>query len=300
MGSQSCSGSRKRARAAAEGWHVGAFKGLQPCSPPVFAESRAAIVGRIVGPQSERHRARKTGAVQHHHLQQVDCRPRPWRRGRYNKSPANGRSPAVRLGRAASGSVESFAGGAPLQGPGAAVQLPMGPMRRPRSAGGLVLHDGCGRSILSCPPAIHSPPCPLPAGAHCEAAPVVADSRERHKGNPARPARPLSSARQTLRGRCAHHDCDRAAAPASTRAERPTCAGATMVAHNNVLPNAHFKKKWGKFVRTWFNQPARKIRRRQGRGLLPPPPRPAHPPQAARLSALPARSPRREGRQGLP
>lgn len=37
-----------------------------------------------------------------------------------------------------------------------------------------------------------------------------------------------------------------------------------MVAHNNVLPNAHFKKKWGKFVRTWFNQPARKIRRRTG------------------------------------
>lgn len=39
---------------------------------------------------------------------------------------------------------------------------------------------------------------------------------------------------------------------------------AKMVKHNNVLPNAHFKKKWGKFVRTWFNQPARKIRRRQG------------------------------------
>jgi len=38
-----------------------------------------------------------------------------------------------------------------------------------------------------------------------------------------------------------------------------------MVRHNNVLPNAHFKKKWGKFVRTWFNQPARKVRRRQAR-----------------------------------
>jgi large subunit ribosomal protein L13e len=37
-----------------------------------------------------------------------------------------------------------------------------------------------------------------------------------------------------------------------------------MVSLNNVLPNAHFKKKWRGFVRTWFNQPARKIRRRQG------------------------------------
>eukprot|EP00999_Lentomonas_sp_LEN2_P000689 NODE_1683_length_770_cov_126.286159_g1634_i0.p2 GENE.NODE_1683_length_770_cov_126.286159_g1634_i0~~NODE_1683_length_770_cov_126.286159_g1634_i0.p2 ORF type:complete len:212 (+),score=62.09 NODE_1683_length_770_cov_126.286159_g1634_i0:110-745(+) len=31
---------------------------------------------------------------------------------------------------------------------------------------------------------------------------------------------------------------------------------------NNVLPNAHFHKKWEKNIRTWFDQPARKQRRR--------------------------------------
>uniref|UniRef100_A0A7S1T839 60S ribosomal protein L13 n=1 Tax=Tetraselmis chuii TaxID=63592 RepID=A0A7S1T839_9CHLO len=35
--------------------------------------------------------------------------------------------------------------------------------------------------------------------------------------------------------------------------------------HNNVIPNGHFKKKWQFYVRTWFNQPARKIRRRNAR-----------------------------------
>ena len=40
-----------------------------------------------------------------------------------------------------------------------------------------------------------------------------------------------------------------------------------MVRHNNVVPNAHFKKKWQFHVRTWFEQPARKLRRRQGRPL---------------------------------
>jgi len=34
-----------------------------------------------------------------------------------------------------------------------------------------------------------------------------------------------------------------------------------MVKHNNVLPNAHFHKKWQDHVKTWFNQPARKLRR---------------------------------------
>jgi large subunit ribosomal protein L13e len=34
--------------------------------------------------------------------------------------------------------------------------------------------------------------------------------------------------------------------------------------HNNVIPNGHWKKKWQFRVRTWFNQPARKLRRRQG------------------------------------
>ncbi|KAI9578726.1 60S ribosomal protein L13 [Glossina fuscipes] len=34
---------------------------------------------------------------------------------------------------------------------------------------------------------------------------------------------------------------------------------------NNMVPNAHFHKWWQRHVRTWFNQPARKIRRRQNR-----------------------------------
>lgn len=38
-----------------------------------------------------------------------------------------------------------------------------------------------------------------------------------------------------------------------------------MPAHNNVLPNAHFHKRWMDRVKTWFNQPARKHRRRQAR-----------------------------------
>jgi large subunit ribosomal protein L13e len=33
---------------------------------------------------------------------------------------------------------------------------------------------------------------------------------------------------------------------------------------NNVIPNNHFHKKWQFMVKTWFNQPARKIRRRKG------------------------------------
>lgn len=37
-----------------------------------------------------------------------------------------------------------------------------------------------------------------------------------------------------------------------------------MPRHNNVVPNGHFKKKWQKMVKTWFNQPGRKLRRRQG------------------------------------
>ena len=40
-----------------------------------------------------------------------------------------------------------------------------------------------------------------------------------------------------------------------------------MVKHNNVVPNQHFKKKWQLHVRTWFNQPARKLRRRNGARL---------------------------------
>ncbi|TPX43163.1 hypothetical protein SeMB42_g04833 [Synchytrium endobioticum] len=35
--------------------------------------------------------------------------------------------------------------------------------------------------------------------------------------------------------------------------------------HNNVLPNAHFRKDWQLRVKTWFDQPGRKNRRRQAR-----------------------------------
>ncbi|KAJ9071532.1 60S ribosomal protein L13 [Entomophthora muscae] len=31
--------------------------------------------------------------------------------------------------------------------------------------------------------------------------------------------------------------------------------------HNNQLPNAHFRKDWQSRVKTWFNQPGKKIRR---------------------------------------
>merc|ERR1711915_773308 len=33
----------------------------------------------------------------------------------------------------------------------------------------------------------------------------------------------------------------------------------------NIVPNGHFHKDWQRYVKTWFNQPARKIRRRQNR-----------------------------------
>lgn len=34
---------------------------------------------------------------------------------------------------------------------------------------------------------------------------------------------------------------------------------------NNMIPNGHFHKDWQRYVKTWFNQPARKIRRKQNR-----------------------------------
>ncbi|XP_077993315.1 large ribosomal subunit protein eL13-like [Glandiceps talaboti] len=34
---------------------------------------------------------------------------------------------------------------------------------------------------------------------------------------------------------------------------------------NNVIPNAHFHKDWQRRVKTWFNQPMRKMRRRKNR-----------------------------------
>ncbi|KAH8120188.1 60S ribosomal protein L13 [Phellopilus nigrolimitatus] len=36
-------------------------------------------------------------------------------------------------------------------------------------------------------------------------------------------------------------------------------------AHNNVLHDNHFRKDWQRRVRTWFDQPGRKLRRRRAR-----------------------------------
>ena len=38
-----------------------------------------------------------------------------------------------------------------------------------------------------------------------------------------------------------------------------------MAKHNNIIPNAHFRKDWQRYVRTWFNQPARKKGRSDNR-----------------------------------
>lgn len=38
-----------------------------------------------------------------------------------------------------------------------------------------------------------------------------------------------------------------------------------MVKHNNVIPNQHFRKDWQRYVRTWFDQPAKKVARRKAR-----------------------------------
>ena len=35
-----------------------------------------------------------------------------------------------------------------------------------------------------------------------------------------------------------------------------------MVKHNNIVPNQHFRKDWQRYVRTWFDQPAKKKARR--------------------------------------
>ena len=34
---------------------------------------------------------------------------------------------------------------------------------------------------------------------------------------------------------------------------------------NNIIPNGHFRKDWQRMVKTWFNQPMRKKRRRVAR-----------------------------------
>jgi len=38
-----------------------------------------------------------------------------------------------------------------------------------------------------------------------------------------------------------------------------------MVKHNNIIPNQHFRKDWQRYVKTWFNQPAKKESRRSSR-----------------------------------
>merc|ERR1712100_51806 len=38
-----------------------------------------------------------------------------------------------------------------------------------------------------------------------------------------------------------------------------------MVKHNNIIPNQHFRKDWQRYVKTWFDQPAKKVARRQAR-----------------------------------
>lgn len=40
-----------------------------------------------------------------------------------------------------------------------------------------------------------------------------------------------------------------------------------MVKHNNITPNVHLKKDWQRRVKTWFDQPGRKKRRRNNRVL---------------------------------
>jgi len=52
----------------------------------------------------------------------------------------------------------------------------------------------------------------------------------------------------------------------------------TMVKHNNVVPNAHFRKQWQRRVKTWFSQPFEKKARREARAarIAKMAPRPAH------------------------
>ena len=51
---------------------------------------------------------------------------------------------------------------------------------------------------------------------------------------------------------------------------------------NEMIPNAHFKKHWERYVRNWFDQPGRKRRRRRTRLQ-----------KAARIAPRPAKGPLR-------
>merc|ERR1712055_463998 len=46
---------------------------------------------------------------------------------------------------------------------------------------------------------------------------------------------------------------------------RPLRPAAMVPKRNNMLPNGHFHKDWQRWVKTWFNQPARKKRRHDNR-----------------------------------
>lgn len=46
---------------------------------------------------------------------------------------------------------------------------------------------------------------------------------------------------------------------------RWSCGYSKMGKGNNMIPNGHFHKDWQRFVKTWFNQPARRHRRKQNR-----------------------------------
>ena len=51
---------------------------------------------------------------------------------------------------------------------------------------------------------------------------------------------------------------------------------------NRVIPNAHFRKHWQRYVKTWFDQPSRKLRRRSKRAQ-----------KAARIAPRPSAGPLR-------
>ncbi|KAK1858520.1 hypothetical protein I4F81_001120 [Pyropia yezoensis] len=70
--------------------------------------------------------------------------------------------------------------------------------------------------------------------------------------------------------------------PPAPAADRSCNLARTMVRHNNVISNNHFRKEWQLRVRTWFNQPARKQRRRSARQL-----------KAARIAPRPVDGPLR-------
>lgn len=77
-----------------------------------------------------------------------------------------------------------------------------------------------------------------------------------------------SSAAAASRRRCCSASARCRCCPASLlllRSLRCCLRVSQMVKHNNQVPNQHFHKDWQSFVRTWFNQPAKKVARRAAR-----------------------------------